>query len=58
MTGVRDKTVGALRRQTRHFVDVLRGNEEPLVSGTDGLAALRIVLAVEESTRTGAEVRL
>ena len=55
---VHGKTVGALRRQTWHFVDVLRGNEEPLVSGADGLAALRIALAVEESARTGATVRL
>jgi predicted dehydrogenase len=55
---VHGKTVGALRRQTWHFVDVLRGQEEPLVSGADGLAALRIALAVEESASTDATVRL
>ena len=55
---VHGEIVGALRRQTWHFVDVLRGAEEPLVSGADGLAALRIALAVEESARSGAAVRL
>jgi UDP-N-acetylglucosamine 3-dehydrogenase len=55
---VHGETVGALRRQTWHFVDVLRGKEEPLVSGADGLAALRIALAVEESASTDATVRL
>jgi predicted dehydrogenase len=55
---VHGETVGALRRQTWHFVDVLRGIEEPLVSGTEGLAALRIALAAEESARTGVAVRL
>lgn len=49
---------GALRRETWHFVDVLRDADEPLVSGADGLIALRIALAVEESARSGAAVRL
>ncbi|MGH3991426.1 MAG: Gfo/Idh/MocA family protein, partial [Pseudonocardiaceae bacterium] len=33
---VNGEVVGALRRETWHFVDVLRGSEEPLVSGADG----------------------
>jgi predicted dehydrogenase len=49
---------GALRRQTWHFVELLRGNGDPLVTGADGLAALRIALAAEESARTGSAVRL
>lgn len=49
---------GALRRELWHFVDVLRGEATPLVTGADGLAALRIALAVEEASRTGAAVRL
>jgi UDP-N-acetylglucosamine 3-dehydrogenase len=55
---VHGETVGALRRQTWHFIDVLCGTDEPLVSGADGLAALRIALAVEESARSAAAVRL
>lgn len=49
---------GALRRELWHFVDVLRGDAEPMISGADGLAALRIALAVEESARREAAVRL
>lgn len=49
---------GALRRELWHFVDVLRGEAEPMISGTDGLAALRIALAVEESGQSGEAVRL
>lgn len=49
---------GALRREVWHFIDVLRGEAEPMVSGADGLAALRIALAVAESARSGAAVRL
>lgn len=49
---------GALRRETWHFIDCLRGVAEPLISGADGMAALRIALAAEESARTGASVRV
>lgn len=49
---------GALRRELWHFVDVLRGETTPMVTGEDGLAALKIALAVEEASRTGAAVRL
>jgi UDP-N-acetylglucosamine 3-dehydrogenase len=49
---------GALRRETWHFIDCLRGVAEPMVTGADGLAALRIALAAEESARSGAPVRM
>jgi myo-inositol 2-dehydrogenase/D-chiro-inositol 1-dehydrogenase len=49
---------GALRRETWHFVDVLCGNAVPLVTGNDGLATLRIALAVEQSAESGAAVKL
>jgi myo-inositol 2-dehydrogenase/D-chiro-inositol 1-dehydrogenase len=55
---VHGEVEGALRRETWHFVDCLCGEAEPIVSGADGLAALRIALAVEESARTGRVVRL
>ena len=49
---------GALERQIRHFVRCVAYKGTPLVSGEDGLAALRIALAVEESARTGAPVAM
>ena len=49
---------GALRRELWHFVDVLRGDATPMVTGVDGLAALKIALAVEEASRLGTPVRL
>ncbi|MFO7959832.1 MAG: Gfo/Idh/MocA family oxidoreductase [Nitriliruptoraceae bacterium] len=39
--------------QIRHFLAVLRGEEEPLVTGEDGLAALRLAAAVARSVELG-----
>jgi UDP-N-acetylglucosamine 3-dehydrogenase len=49
---------GDLERQVRHFVQCVAGDGTPLVSGRDGLAAVRLALAVEASARTGAAVQL
>ncbi len=42
--------------QIRQFAAVIRGEEDPLVSGRDGLQAIRIVEAVKRSARTGDSV--
>ena len=42
-----------LRRQISQFCAVIRGEEPPLVSGRDGLEALRVVEAVRHSALTG-----
>ncbi|HTQ00716.1 MAG TPA: Gfo/Idh/MocA family oxidoreductase [Casimicrobiaceae bacterium] len=42
-----------LARQIEHFGKVIRGEEEPLVTGRDGLMNLRVVEAISEATRTG-----
>lgn len=42
---------GALERELRHVVTCVATKRAPLVSGEDGLAAVRIALAVEESAR-------
>ncbi|MEX0405889.1 Gfo/Idh/MocA family oxidoreductase [Aquibium sp. LZ166] len=47
-----------LRRQIRQFVAVVRGEEAPLVSGRDGLQALRVVEAVKRSAAIGAPVAI
>lgn len=50
--------IDPLARQVAHFASVIRGEERPVVSGRDGLAALRVVDAVVESARTGRPVDL
>ncbi len=45
-----------LERQVAHFCRVIRGEEEPLVSGEDGLRSLATVIAIDESGRRGAPV--
>lgn len=39
--------------QTRHFIDVVRGESEPVCSLEDGVMALRLALAAYESQKTG-----
>ena len=43
--------------QVRDFVRSMRGGGEPAVTGQDATKALRILLAVYESSRTGLPVR-
>ncbi len=42
--------------EMEHFIRCVERNEEPAVSGYDGLRALEMVLAANESVRTGAPV--
>lgn len=50
--------VDPLERQMAHFVDVVQGRAQPLVSGRDGLQNLKVVEAIAEAGRTGRLVRL
>ncbi|MGG5752780.1 Gfo/Idh/MocA family protein [Zafaria sp. Z1313] len=43
--------------QIREFVDAVSRGDDPAVTGRDAVSALRILLAVYESARTGAPVR-
>lgn len=45
-----------LRLQIRHFCRVIRGEEQPLVSGREGLNSLTLVEAVKAAGRTGQQV--
>lgn len=47
-----------LERQIDHFVDVIRNRADPLVSGADGLMALRIVTAIKDAAVTGRAVAI
>jgi predicted dehydrogenase len=47
-----------LKRQIEHFVQVVRGVAEPLVSARDGLRNLRVTEAIVAAARTGQVVQL
>jgi myo-inositol 2-dehydrogenase/D-chiro-inositol 1-dehydrogenase len=55
---VHGRVGGALERETNHFIDCLRTGQTPLVTGEDGLIAVQIALAAEESARTNLPVTL
>lgn len=44
--------------QTRHFIEVVRGESEPRCTLEDGIQALRLALAAYQSQETGQMVRL
>jgi len=44
--------------QIEHFAAVIRGDEQPLVSGEEGAASLRVIEAIHESAATGSTVIL
>lgn len=48
-----ERTKVPFELQVAHFVRVIRGYEEPVCSGEDGLAAVRVAEAVREALRTG-----
>lgn len=57
--GVEDGSVGGtLERQLRSFLAAVAARKAPLVSGEDGLAAVRIALAVEQSAATRQPVEI
>ena len=47
-----------LKLQIRHFCAVIRGEEEPLVSGREGLNTLKVIEAVKTSAATGEMITL
>jgi len=44
--------------QLQHFCDVIRREAEPLVSGEEGLATLRVIEAIKASARSGETIHL
>ena len=55
---VEGTTVGVLRDEISHFVDCIRFDREPAVSGEDGRAAVRVACAIAESTESGRPVNV
>lgn len=54
--GIGEPTTGAYRLEDEHFVDCIQSGRRPIVDGVDGMNALKVILAAEESTRTGQPV--
>lgn len=48
----------ALRAELAHFIECVRNNRKPLVSGEDGKQALKVTLAAVESARSNRPVTL
>ena len=44
--------------QTRHFIEIVRGEAEPVCRLEDGIAALRLALAAYESQKTGHAIKM
>ncbi|CAN8102441.1 unnamed protein product [Discula destructiva] len=44
--------------QVAHFVKVIRGEQEPVCSGEDGLAAVKVAMAVKEALSSGKVVNV
>ena len=47
-----------LKRQLDHFVQIILGQAEPLVSVRDGLQNLRVIEAIAQAVRTGQAVHV
>jgi myo-inositol 2-dehydrogenase / D-chiro-inositol 1-dehydrogenase len=45
-------------QEFEHFVDCVKNNKEPLVTGEDGKAVLEVIYAAYESAGTGRKVFL
>jgi predicted dehydrogenase len=54
--GFEAEDAGAFRKEVEHFASCILEDHRPLVGGMDGLNALRIVHAAEESIRSGQRV--
>lgn len=48
-TAISSQNVDPLAAQAAHFVDVIRGNATPLVSGEEGIKSLRVIEAMRQS---------
>lgn len=55
---VHGRAVGFAVESIRHFVDCVLEDKQPLITGADGLAATKVICAIEESVKTGMPVKL
>ncbi len=59
-TGMDDHVVGSnpFQLELQHFLDLIEGGVEPVITGFDGLQAVRLAEATQQSVNTGRPVRL
>ena len=55
---IHDQQDGMFRRLLHHFVGVVRNQHPPVVTGVDGLAAIRVAAAIDQSLREGREIHI
>lgn len=55
---VHGRSVGVYRDEIAHFVDCVLNGRQPAVTGEDGLAAVRVAVAIEQSLATKQEIKL
>ena len=55
---IHGKHMGFALESIRHFVDCVLNDKEPIITGADGLAATRIITAMQESSKKGEPVYL
>lgn len=55
---IHGRVVGALEKETGHFIDCIRLQRDPLVTSNDALIAVKVALAAQESAATGLPVAL
>jgi predicted dehydrogenase len=55
---IHGKSEGAIKIELQHFIDCIREDKAPLVSGSDGRRALEVALAAERSSLAGVPVYL
>jgi predicted dehydrogenase len=55
---IHGKPMGFAIESIRHFVDCVVNDKEPMVTGKDGLAATKIISAIQRSSREGKPVDL
>jgi predicted dehydrogenase len=53
-----DQLDGIFRRLFTHFAGIVRGEVTPVVSGEDGLAAVRVAAAIDRSLAEGREIAI
>ncbi|QBF34283.1 Gfo/Idh/MocA family protein [Thalassococcus sp. S3] len=51
-------TMDPLVAQIAHFAEVIQGNAQPLVTGADGLRAVKVIHAIKQAARSGRAVDL